>query len=88
MPAPTDLIRLVHGVSMAMQYPQADDGQADRMIGLIVDGLRVCAGPERRECRAGARPLAAVVSFICPAAIDRRPGTAWPSPASRPRPGR
>jgi AcrR family transcriptional regulator len=36
----TDLIRLVHGVSVAMQYPQADDGQADRMIGLIVDGLR------------------------------------------------
>jgi AcrR family transcriptional regulator len=35
-----DLIRLVHAVSMAVQHPPADDGQADRMIGLIVDGLR------------------------------------------------
>ena len=44
-----DLIRLVHAVSMAMQYPQADDGQADRMIGLIVDGLRSAPGAEGRE---------------------------------------
>jgi AcrR family transcriptional regulator len=35
-----DLIRLVHAVSMAVQHPPADDGQADRLIGLIVDGLR------------------------------------------------
>jgi AcrR family transcriptional regulator len=35
-----DLLRLVHGVSMVAQRAPADAGQADRMIGLIMDGLR------------------------------------------------
>jgi AcrR family transcriptional regulator len=36
-----DLIRLVHGVNLAVQRgPVADPGQADRLIGLILDGLR------------------------------------------------
>jgi AcrR family transcriptional regulator len=35
-----DLIRLVHAVSMTVQRGSADAGQADRMIGLIMDGLR------------------------------------------------
>ena len=36
----TDLLRLVHAVSMAVDRPPVEDGQADRMIGLIADGLR------------------------------------------------
>jgi AcrR family transcriptional regulator len=34
-----DLIRLVHGVNIATQNP-TDPGQADRLLGLILDGLR------------------------------------------------
>jgi AcrR family transcriptional regulator len=37
---PTDVLRLVHGVSMIVQHRPGDAGQADRMIGLIIDGLR------------------------------------------------
>jgi len=36
----TDLLRLVHAISMAVAHPPVEDGQADRMIGLIADGLR------------------------------------------------
>jgi AcrR family transcriptional regulator len=36
----TDLLRLVHAISMAVARPPVEDGQADRMIGLIADGLR------------------------------------------------
>ena len=36
----TDLLRLVHAVSMAVEREPADRGQADRMLGLIMDGLR------------------------------------------------
>ena len=36
----TDLIRLVHGVSMVTEYAPTDPGQADRMLTLILDGLR------------------------------------------------
>jgi len=35
-----DLIRLVHAVSIASQKAPADPGQSDRMLGLILDGLR------------------------------------------------
>jgi AcrR family transcriptional regulator len=35
----TDLIRLVHGVSMVAEFAPADPGQADRMLTLILDGL-------------------------------------------------
>jgi AcrR family transcriptional regulator len=37
---PTDVIRLVHGVSMVTEHAPADPGQADRMLTLILDGLR------------------------------------------------
>jgi AcrR family transcriptional regulator len=36
----TDVIRLVHGVSMVTEYAPGDPGQADRMLTLILDGLR------------------------------------------------
>jgi AcrR family transcriptional regulator len=36
---PRDLIRLVHGVNIATQNP-TDPGQAERLLGLILDGLR------------------------------------------------
>jgi AcrR family transcriptional regulator len=36
----SDLLRLVHAISMAISRPPADDGQADRLLGLVVDGLR------------------------------------------------
>jgi AcrR family transcriptional regulator len=36
----TDLIRLTHGVSMVTEHQPADPGQADRMLTLILDGLR------------------------------------------------
>ena len=36
----TDLLRLVHGVSMAVEREPTDRGQADRLLGLIMDGLR------------------------------------------------
>ena len=40
----TDLLRLVHAVSMAVDRPPVEDGQADRMIALIADGLRYQPG--------------------------------------------
>ncbi len=36
----TDVLRMVHGISMVAQRAPADPGQADRMIGLVMDGLR------------------------------------------------
>jgi AcrR family transcriptional regulator len=36
----TDLLRLVHAVSIAVEREPVDAGQADRMIALIADGLR------------------------------------------------
>jgi AcrR family transcriptional regulator len=36
----TDLIRLLHGVSIATERAPTDPGQAGRMIALILDGLR------------------------------------------------
>ncbi len=35
-----DLIRLVHGVSIATERAPTDPGQAERMLALILDGLR------------------------------------------------
>jgi len=35
-----DVIRLVHAVNIATQHLPADPGQADRLLGLILDGLR------------------------------------------------
>jgi len=35
-----DLIRLVHAVNIASQSAPADPGQRDRLLGLILDGLR------------------------------------------------
>jgi AcrR family transcriptional regulator len=35
-----DLIRLVHAVNIATQHAPADPGQSDRLLGLILDGLR------------------------------------------------
>ncbi len=35
-----DLIRLVHAVNIAAQHAPADPGQPDRLIGIILDGLR------------------------------------------------
>ena len=35
-----DLIRLVHAVNIASQHATADPGQSDRLLGLILDGLR------------------------------------------------
>jgi AcrR family transcriptional regulator len=35
-----DLIRLVHGVNLATQRAPADPGQADRLLGMVLDGLR------------------------------------------------
>jgi AcrR family transcriptional regulator len=35
-----DLIRLVHAVNIATQHAPGDPGQADRLLGLILDGLR------------------------------------------------
>jgi len=42
-----DVIRLVHAVNIATQRGPADPGQADRMLALILDGLRPqpAAGP-------------------------------------------
>jgi AcrR family transcriptional regulator len=36
-----DLIRLVHAVNLAAQHAPTDPGQRDRLIGLVLDGLRV-----------------------------------------------
>lgn len=35
-----DVIRLVHAVNIAMQRGPADPGQQDRLLGLVLDGLR------------------------------------------------
>ena len=35
-----DLIRLVHAVNIASQHTSADPGQSDRLLSLILDGLR------------------------------------------------
>jgi AcrR family transcriptional regulator len=37
---PKDLIRLVHAVNIATQRGPTDPGQTDRLLGLILDGLR------------------------------------------------
>jgi AcrR family transcriptional regulator len=36
----TDVVRLVHGISMVTEWAPGDPGQADRMLTLILDGLR------------------------------------------------
>ncbi len=36
----TDLLRLVHAISIAVERDPSDHGQADRLLGLILDGLR------------------------------------------------
>jgi AcrR family transcriptional regulator len=36
----TDLLRLAHAISIAVDREPADRGQADRLLGLILDGLR------------------------------------------------
>ena len=44
-----DVIRLVHAVNIATQRGPADPGQADRLLALILDGLRPqAAGPPGR----------------------------------------
>ena len=35
-----DLMRLVHGVNIAAQHTPTDPGQRDRLIGIILDGLK------------------------------------------------
>jgi len=35
-----DLIRLVHAVNLAAQYGPVDPGQRDRLLGVVLDGLR------------------------------------------------
>jgi len=35
-----DLIRLVHAVNIAVQHTPTDPGQPDRLIGIILDGLK------------------------------------------------
>ena len=35
-----DLIRLVHAVNLAAQYAPTDPGQRDRLLGVVLDGLR------------------------------------------------
>jgi AcrR family transcriptional regulator len=37
---PVDVIRLVHAVNIATQRGPTDPGQTDRLLGLILDGLR------------------------------------------------
>ena len=42
-----DVLRLVHAISMAIERAPAEDGQADRLIALVIDGLRYQgAGPQ------------------------------------------
>jgi AcrR family transcriptional regulator len=36
----SDVLRLVHAISIAIERAPADDGQADRLLGLVLDGLR------------------------------------------------
>ena len=43
----TDLLRLVHAISLAVERDPADRGQADRLLGLILDGLRSQPPPGR-----------------------------------------
>ena len=57
-----DLIRLVHAVNIATQRGPADPGQADRMLALILDGLRP-------QAAAGNEPVSAAI----PAATQRGP---------------
>jgi AcrR family transcriptional regulator len=42
--AAKDLMRLVHGINIATQHVSSDPGQADRLFGLVLDGLRPQAG--------------------------------------------
>lgn len=35
-----DLMRLVHAVNIAAQHTPTDPGQPDRLIGIILDGLK------------------------------------------------
>jgi len=42
-----DLLRLVHAVSMAVDREPTDSGQADRLLGLVMDGLRHQASGDR-----------------------------------------
>jgi AcrR family transcriptional regulator len=37
---PKDMLRLVHAISMAVEREPADSGQAERLLGLVLDGLR------------------------------------------------
>ena len=37
----TDVLRLVHGVSMAAEWAPGDPGQAERMLALVIDGLLI-----------------------------------------------
>ena len=36
----SDLIRLAHAISMAVERPPAEDGQFDRLLSIVLDGLR------------------------------------------------
>jgi hypothetical protein len=36
----TDVVRLVHGISMVTERTPNEPGQADRMLALVLDGLR------------------------------------------------
>jgi AcrR family transcriptional regulator len=36
----TDVVRLVHGISMVSELASSEPGQADRMLALVLDGLR------------------------------------------------
>jgi AcrR family transcriptional regulator len=36
----SDLLRLAHAISMAAERPPAEDGQFDRLLGIVLDGLR------------------------------------------------
>jgi AcrR family transcriptional regulator len=44
-----DMIRLVHGVSMVTEAAPADPGQAGRLLGLVLDGLRSQPGAAGRD---------------------------------------
>ncbi len=38
--SPTDLLRLVHAISLATDWAPGDHEQADRLLDLVLDGLR------------------------------------------------
>jgi len=38
---PTDLLRLVHAISLTTDWTPVDHGQADRLLALVLDGLRI-----------------------------------------------